>query len=230
VADVLKYFYDTEFLEDGTTIDLISIGIVAEDGREFYAINRDADWSRIRQDEWLVKNVVNQLPVEMDHVLYKDKPQIAEEVLEFLSAEGGDIDLYAWYSAYDHVALCQLWGRMIDLPAQVPMYTNDVKSILERELPKGARFSLPKQAEGVHDALADARHLKVRYEWIEQQVQLQTETLDRVWEFLKAKRAEAIGLTKMAEAEPAAPELDRLLEYNAATLNTVADGLEEILR
>jgi hypothetical protein len=52
----MKYFIDTEFLE-GTqkesfpislfrkqtppTIDLISIGIVAEDGREYYAISKD---------------------------------------------------------------------------------------------------------------------------------------------------------------------------------------------
>ena len=34
----MRYFYDTEFLEDGETIDLISIGIVAEDGREYYAV------------------------------------------------------------------------------------------------------------------------------------------------------------------------------------------------
>ena len=55
----MKYFYDTEFLE-GTqksffgqskpTIDLISIGIVAEDGREYYAISKDFNlkeaWNR----------------------------------------------------------------------------------------------------------------------------------------------------------------------------------------
>lgn len=52
----MKYFIDTEFLEgtqDKTifgikygqtkpTIDLISIGIVAEDGREYYAVSKDA--------------------------------------------------------------------------------------------------------------------------------------------------------------------------------------------
>ncbi len=32
----MRYWYDTEFIEDGKTIDLISIGIVAEDGRELY--------------------------------------------------------------------------------------------------------------------------------------------------------------------------------------------------
>lgn len=42
----MRYFFDTEFHEDGQTIDLISIGIVAEDGREFYAVSRDAQLHR----------------------------------------------------------------------------------------------------------------------------------------------------------------------------------------
>ena len=61
----MKYFLDTEFLE-GTqqrrlcsielpklfdtknTIDLISIGIVAEDGREYYAISKDFNGIKFR--------------------------------------------------------------------------------------------------------------------------------------------------------------------------------------
>ena len=30
----MRYFYDTEFIDDGRTIELISIGIAAEDGRD----------------------------------------------------------------------------------------------------------------------------------------------------------------------------------------------------
>ncbi|MBA3574969.1 MAG: 3'-5' exoribonuclease, partial [Pseudonocardiales bacterium] len=33
----MRFFYDCEFIEDGLTIDLVSIGVVDEDGREFYA-------------------------------------------------------------------------------------------------------------------------------------------------------------------------------------------------
>jgi hypothetical protein len=39
--------YNTEFLEDGRTIELISIGMVDDAGREFYAVNRDAPWRRL---------------------------------------------------------------------------------------------------------------------------------------------------------------------------------------
>jgi hypothetical protein len=50
--------YDTEFLEDGETIELISIGMVAEDGYEYYAVNRDMPERRIRRHPWLMENVV----------------------------------------------------------------------------------------------------------------------------------------------------------------------------
>ena len=50
----MKYFYDTEFIEDGSTIELVSIGIVAEDGREYYAVSRDFDATRA--SDWVVRN------------------------------------------------------------------------------------------------------------------------------------------------------------------------------
>jgi hypothetical protein len=39
----VRFFYDCEFIEDGTTIDLVSIGVVGEDGREFYAVSTEFD-------------------------------------------------------------------------------------------------------------------------------------------------------------------------------------------
>lgn len=156
----MKYWYDSEFLEDGKTIDLISIAIVAEDGREYYAVVKDADWDRILEDKWLMKNVVSQLPDPDDKTNpWKPKAQIADEVKEFLLFDKKP-KLWAWYSAYDHVALCQLWGKMIDLPQGIPMFTHDLRAMVST----GEAMVLPKQPDGVHDALADARHLKVRYE------------------------------------------------------------------
>lgn len=158
----LKYFYDTEFLEDGKTIDLISIGIVADDGREYYAVNSDADWDRIGKHEWLMKNVVPQLPGPH---LWKPKEQIRYEVLEFLSVDATYLDqpeLWAWYSAYDHVALAQLFGPMIDLPSTIPMYTHDLRALVDYTRTR----SLPAQTGNKHDALEDARHVKVMYDYI----------------------------------------------------------------
>jgi hypothetical protein len=59
---MIKYFYDTEFVDNGETIDLISIGIVCEDGREYYAVNRNMPQYDIKRDDWLHKHVWPSLP------------------------------------------------------------------------------------------------------------------------------------------------------------------------
>src|ERR1700761_5160219 len=43
---LMRYFYDCEFIEDGRTIELVSIGVVDEAGREFYAVSTEFDPSR----------------------------------------------------------------------------------------------------------------------------------------------------------------------------------------
>lgn len=48
----MKYWIDTEFIERPFTIDLISIGLVAEDGREFYAESSEVDWSNRVYGRW----------------------------------------------------------------------------------------------------------------------------------------------------------------------------------
>ncbi|WP_284984277.1 3'-5' exoribonuclease [Arthrobacter sp. efr-133-TYG-118] len=154
----MKYFYDTEFLDDGHTIEFISIGIVANDGREYYAVNADADWDRIAKHEWLMVNVVPQLPDEME---YKPKAQIRAEVTQFLLA-AGQPELWAWFAAYDHVVLSQLFGRMLDLPDGIPMYTHDLRAYLDYTNIK----AIPSQVEGHHDALQDARHVKVVHDYV----------------------------------------------------------------
>lgn len=156
----MKYFYDTEFLEDGKTIDLISIGIVAEDGREYYAVNADMPVDRIRKHEWLMANVIPQLPFSGDDE-WKPKAQIRDEVAAFVLA-GSQPELWAWFSAYDHVVLAQLFGTMLDLPEGIPMFTNDVRSLVDWT----GVDRLPAQGNGVHDALADARHVKQMFEHI----------------------------------------------------------------
>lgn len=174
------YDYDLEFLENGRTIELISIGIVAEDGREYYAVNRDAPWHRIRQHEWLMANVVPHLPtlpnyqypplLDLEHPAVKHRARIAADVHAFIAAGAAhrdDNQLWAWYGAYDHVALCQLWGRMIDLPEAVPMFTHDLKAFADDfERASGWRVKLPAKSADEHNALVDARwNREARQKW-----------------------------------------------------------------
>ena len=47
-------------IEDGRTIELISIGVVAEDGREYYAVSTEFDAGRA--GPWVRTNVLPKLP------------------------------------------------------------------------------------------------------------------------------------------------------------------------
>lgn len=199
----MRYFYDTEFIEDGKTIDLVSIGIVAEDGRELYLQSVEFDYHKA--SKWVKENVLAHLVTcphtehyrrhgiaglyradrsyhnryggqctfeEPDKGLagahadcyWRTREQIKREILHFMDTEKyGTPELWAFYADYDHVAFCQLFGTMMDLPAGWPMYTRDIKQWAD-ELDVS---QLPEQEKDEHNALADARHNRVMWEHLE---------------------------------------------------------------
>jgi hypothetical protein len=148
----VRYFYDLEFGDTTSVVTLVSVGVVAEDGREYYAVSNEFDPLAVHS--WVAENVLPQLPPTST---WKPRSVIAAELQDFF---GDDPVWWAWYGAYDHVALCQLWGAMPDLPRAFPRFTLDVRQLWEHL----GRPALPAQVDGLHDALADARHVKVRYD------------------------------------------------------------------
>lgn len=175
----MKIYYDTEFIEDGRTIELISIGMVSDDGREYYAVNRDMPKRKIRKRKWLMENVVPHLPkahgdrrltmpkrwlFDYANPVVKPRERIADEVMGFIRAAGPDVQLWADYGAYDHVALAQMFGCMIDLPDGVPMWTND----LRQDWVRAGKPELPSLAGAAHNALDDAREIRHRHQWLAQ--------------------------------------------------------------
>lgn len=166
----MKYWLDTEFIEDGKTIDLISIGIVSEDGRKYYAINSECDLSKA--SPWVKDNVLSQLPpkdinpqtaspTEIQGMLYwKDRSVIAEELRTFCASPKPEF--WAYYADYDWVVFCQLFGTMMDLPKGFPMYCRDIK----QECDRLGNPPLPQQSKGEHNALEDARWNKKAWEFL----------------------------------------------------------------
>lgn len=190
----MKIFYDTEFVDDGETIELVSIGMVAEDGREYYAVSNDFATSKkslkkFAENEFLMEHVFRGLPqvhgdarhlalscaeggfkatvlrrkpeqwrylkylLAIGDPVFKSLDTIAHQVMWFIS-DTPDVELWAYYSAYDHVAYAQLFGKMVDLPEVCPMFTNDLK----QECNRLGNPRLPQQEKGKHNALEDARH------------------------------------------------------------------------
>lgn len=153
----MRYFYDCEFIEDGTTIDLVSVGIVSEDGREFYAVSTEFDPAKA--GPWVRRNVLPKLP-NPSSPAWMSRARIRDELYDFVAAPmSGPIELWAWIGAYDHVAVCQLWGDMTELPPAMPKFTRDVRQLWEM----AGSPELPAHPGGAHDALGDARHGLLRF-------------------------------------------------------------------
>jgi hypothetical protein len=196
----MEYYLDTEFIEDGKTIDLISIGMVCEDGMEYQAVNQECNF--YKANSWVIENVLEPMSIKVPKKLnrskedveipdpetrksqnWRTKEEIALEVIRFVKAPElffGNNSLetqekalnilvhteelikfepkekpvfWGWYSDYDWVVFCQLFGTMTQLPPGLPMYCRDLK----QECDRLGNPSLPEQTEGKHNALLDAR-------------------------------------------------------------------------
>lgn len=152
----MKFWFDTEFLEDGRTIQLISIGVVSEDGRTYYAETPDAK-KFAQSTQWLAQSVAPHLTVDNRHTY--ERWQIANALVDFM---GDAPEIWAYYGAYDWVVLCQLHGRMIDLPKSWPMFCRDVKQLASSM----GNPELPKQGSFEHNALADAKWTREAWQFL----------------------------------------------------------------
>jgi hypothetical protein len=239
----MKYWLDTELIEGFKkpikwlptigkfnkpyhSIQLISIGIVAEDGRTYYAISNEFNWKDA--NNWVKGNVL--LPILREEVtkynekasrigvhssldldlsaieviqkfVGKSNKRIAFDILKFvldpnnlayndwigstddfykaLGENGTDgltpTEFYAYYADYDWVVFCSLFGTMMDLPKQFPMYCKDLKQMLDEKVDKMTLFGKNGEAsfdeklemvkyfagypaqENEHNAIADAQ-------------------------------------------------------------------------
>jgi 3' exoribonuclease, RNase T-like len=160
----MKYWLDTEFIARPFTIDLVSIGLVAEDGREFYAENSEVDWSKAHA--WTLENVRPQL----------DGRGMSREDISYAlrNFAGGDEHPVFWgyFPAFDWVAFVGLFGALEELPFHFPQLCLDIKQwAIELGDPE-----LPHQKGSRHHALADARWTKEAWAFL---ADLHPEAADR---------------------------------------------------
>ena len=128
--NIKRFFYDFEFEQKGTpngiSIDVISVGMINQQKRGIYLVNKNYDW-RTCTNQWLKTNVYPNLQIANITKNIQLK-QFKKYILNFIDYQQDDvIQLYGYYSAYDHVCLASCFGRMIDLPEYIPMLTYDLK-------------------------------------------------------------------------------------------------------
>lgn len=192
-----RIVYDTEFIDDGLTITPLSIAMRRpSDGATLYAVNDSLEaMARAAERAWLRDYVLRWLPVEVElrannatgeinaHVQWdEDHPdyenvraieEIAEMVEDFVLARP-DPQLWAYYAAYDHVFLAQLFGPMVELPDGFPMYTLDLKqlavSLGDPKLPELPDEIVTKEYGSIrreHDARYDAHEEEWRLNYLD---------------------------------------------------------------
>lgn len=156
----VKYFLDTEFIDDGERIHLISIGIIDENDRTFYGevVDREIPWHLA--DQWVKENVRPLL-----HSAPEDKytkAELRDAILAYVFQGGFWPEFWGYYADWDWVVFLHLFGKMIDAPGGWPMFCLDIKQWAHQLDAVG----LPRQLGEKHDALNDARWHKKMYEYL----------------------------------------------------------------
>jgi len=145
---VAKIFFDTEFIENGFTIDLISIGMVNYETKEELYLETYCDLTKA--NSWVKENVILHLKgKKTSHTIIKQK------IIDFV---GKSPEFWAYYASYDWVALCQLYGSMIDLPPTWPMYCRDLKQLADSKTEHTKPPSLTQEHHALQDAIWNMKY------------------------------------------------------------------------
>lgn len=162
----MRYFLDTEFYEANQKIDLISIALVAEDGREYYAECNEYDWHVAYSKRWIRDMVL----ANLTHQNVTTRETIAKEIKLFVAAPKEPPVFWGWCCAYDYVVVSQLFGGLLSLPQNWPHHILDIQGLLDaRRLTDDA---LPEPTGHRHSALNDARHIRDIWNWLHEPKQV----------------------------------------------------------
>ncbi len=161
------YTLDTEFNYQISKWALypLSVGLVKESGEELYIEFNQA--FALNCDSFVSENVVPNLKwFNGDTSFIMSNKAAKEAIIDFVGHDEEN-HFYTWYGSYDWVMFCGIFGNMVDLPKNFPMYTRDLKYIVD--LHKIPSTKLPKQVNDNHNALEDARWNMEVYKYISAQ-------------------------------------------------------------
>jgi hypothetical protein len=182
----MKIFFDTEFTGLRKNTTLISIGMIDENNRCFYAEFNDFD--RKQCDNWIKENVIKNLkhkgalhlnlkgfnPSENKTTVIGNKNEIQKYLIEWLSVYD-NVELVSDVCHYDMVLLIDIFGSAWDVPSCLNPSCHDINQdianyyhISEMEaFDKGREDILKEHKKTIkgnkHNALYDAKVIKEIY-------------------------------------------------------------------
>lgn len=181
-----KVFFDTEFTGLHQSTTLISIGLVADDGKTFYAEFTDYDESQV--DDWVQENVIDNLIYPQDEgcgLEYTNEGEYTKEgdpptvkgtwgssaymaVLRRWIERLGEVEMWSDCLAYDWVLFCELFGGAMSIPENIHYIPFDICTLFKMRGidPDINREEFAGMTDGSqkHNALWDALVIKGCYD------------------------------------------------------------------
>ena len=175
----MNLYFDTEFTGLHKDTTLISIGIISEDGRTFYAELNDYDESQV--DEWLQENVIDNLYLTRlfgeegikacdsatDFIMTGTTEDVAMELRKWV-LQFDDIKIWSDCLAYDWVLFNHLFGHAFNLPENIYYIPFDICTLMEI---KGVDPDISREEfinnsikGNKHNSLYDAKIIKACYD------------------------------------------------------------------
>lgn len=169
-----RFFLDTEFIETDHSepVRLVSLGVVDENGREFYAETLEAR-NLTGADAWFHENVVPHLNTTKNPQWgWKTRPDICRELSEFVAdgcKDGSRPEFWGYFADYDWMLVSQLYGRLINAPKSWPKVCFDIRQLMYHM--RVSKKELPKQTGALHNALEDAKWNREAFKFLADRVQ-----------------------------------------------------------
>lgn len=186
----MKIFFDTEFTGLHKNTTLISIGLVDENNRSFYAEFTDYDEKQC--NDWIKENVLSHLEYKGTHIDMKlcghnpkenldyaiGNTEFIKEKIEKWLLPYNKVQLISDVCHYDMVLFIDIFGGAFDIPKQVNPACHDINQDIARyyEISEKEAFDFSREEflqnneisiDGdKHNSLYDAKVIKTIYEII----------------------------------------------------------------
>jgi hypothetical protein len=147
----VKIFFDFEFIETGGEhpVKPISLGMIREDGKTFYAVWDKIPWDLANQ--WVLDNIKPMIEKDTETIPLPARA-IAQEVFKFC---GPFPEFWGYFCAFDWVLMCDLFEGFLKTPETWPHLAFDLRQYMfHTGVSRDDLDHIPNEQE--HHALADA--------------------------------------------------------------------------
>lgn len=162
----MRYFLDTEFVEDGETIMPISLALVRENGDSLY-LEYDFDEAKAEAHDFVSENVLPHLAGQERYT----RDDVRDRILSFVG-DAERPEFWAYYASFDWVVFCQTFGTMGDFPSLYPWVCFD---LMQHYTLSGRPCPMPPQPKRQHHALADAQWNLLFFQQIQKGIQFRAD-------------------------------------------------------